>query len=196
MNHQRVRLYAFGLMLVVLLLVGCVAPPMPTPVPATATAVPPTATPIPPTATSVPTATPVPPTATPVPPTATPVPPTATATPPAIAKPACPSWFTFPEPGNGLLIIENHVGLDLVVDAMKPLNWTKTIPPKKDDVPGRLVLQLTPGHYEFRDHEVGSKWRGTIKIDLQSGQMLVSPVWHNNLFDEVVSPLQVPDGCQ
>ncbi|CAG0944065.1 hypothetical protein ANRL1_01565 [Anaerolineae bacterium] len=57
-----------------ILLIGCAAPPTPTPIP-----VPPTATPIPPTATPAPTTTPVPPTATPVPPTAT-LAPTATPT--------------------------------------------------------------------------------------------------------------------
>lgn len=68
MNRRRIRLYALGMMLIALLLVGCSAPPTPTPIPPTATAVPPTATPVPPTAT------PIPPTATFVPPTATLVP--------------------------------------------------------------------------------------------------------------------------
>jgi len=94
------------------------------------------------------------------------------------------------------LVIENDAGVDLLVDATKPLNWTKIIPAKKDDVPGRLVLQLAPGHYEFLDHEVGSRWHGTIKVDLQAGQMLVSPIWHNNRYQEVVYSLQGPDGCR
>lgn len=70
MNRQRVRLYAFGLMLVLLFLVGCAAPP--TPIAPTATAVPPT--PISPTTIS----TPIPPTPTPISPTttSTPIPPT------------------------------------------------------------------------------------------------------------------------
>ena len=113
-----------------------------------------------------------------------------------VARAACPSWFSFPEPGKALLVIENHVGRQQVVDAMKPLNWTKTVEAKRDDVPGRLLIQLAPGHYEFRDHEVGTKWRGQIKVDLQPGQMLVSAIWHNDLYDEVVAPLQVPEGCQ
>jgi len=94
------------------------------------------------------------------------------------------------------LVIENDAGVDLLIDAMAPLNWTKIIPAKKDDIPGRLVLQLMPGHYEFRDNEVGTRWRGSIKVDLQAGQMLVSPIWHNNRYEEVVYPLEVPDGCR
>jgi len=177
--------------------------------PPTSSAVPPTVTPIPPTSTAAlptvtatavrPTVTIAPPTSSAVPPTVTPIPPTAVSVPaasPATANPACPAWFAFPEPGKGLLVIENDAGVDLLIDAMAPLNWTKIIPAKKDDIPGRLVLQLAPGHYEFRDNEVGTRWRGSITVDLQAGQMLVSPTWRNNFYKELVYPLEVPDGCR
>jgi len=77
------------LMLALVFIVACAAPPTPTPVPPTATAIPPTATRVPPTNTPIPpTATVVPPTATRVPPTNTPVPtvaPTRAATQPTSA---------------------------------------------------------------------------------------------------------------
>ena len=100
-------------------------------------------------------------------PVATPVR-TATRLPSSTSPPklACPSWFFFPDPGMGLLVIENNIGQDLLIDALRPLNWTKTIVAKKDDVPGRLVLQLAPGHYEFLDSTYRGK--GKIAVDLAS----------------------------
>lgn len=75
MNSQKVRLYAFGLLLLVLYLVGCGTPVTPTPIPATPIPIP-TATPIPPTTTPIPTPVPTV-TATPIPTTT----PTLTTTP-------------------------------------------------------------------------------------------------------------------
>jgi len=146
-----------------------------------------------PTATPMPTTTPMPtvkPTSAPS--TNTPAP-TATAT----SKPSsatCPSWFTFPDPGKGFFVIENHIGQDIVIDAVAPLNWTKTIPAKKGDIPGRLAMQLLPGSYVFNDHLGGGG--GKISVNIQAGQMFVSPIWFNDRSDEYVYTMPIPNGCQ
>ncbi len=94
----------------------------------------------------------------------------------------------------GLLVIENHLGIETTIDAMRPLNWTKILAGKAGDVPDRLVLTLAPGHYEFVDHCV-LHCRGIIKVDLLAGEMFVSPIWENDRTDEYVFPLTAPDGC-
>lgn len=161
----------------------------------------PSATPPVPTATPVaPTTTPLPPTATPVAPTATPPPPpTATAVPTKAPPPTqapqatCPSWFQRPQLGKGVLLIENHIGQELLVEQIgTPSSWR--IPAKQGDTPGRLLLQLPPGAYEFVDY-VGGAGRGHIKVRIAEGQMFVSPIWFNNQYDEYVYPLQPPPGC-
>lgn len=182
-------------------------PPTSTPIPPTATADPPTPTtvapttvplsptaaPVPPTATSTPTPSPVPPTATLVHPTATLAP---SATPiPVVAQPPCPEWFAFPEPGKGLLVIENHVGMDNMIDAAPPLNWSRLMPPKKDDLPSRMVLQLSPGNYVFNTHTVPRWLKGRLTISIRAGELWLSPLYFYT-FEEVVLPLKVPGGCQ
>ena len=188
MNRQRLRLYAFGLMLVVLLLAACAAPPTPTLIPPIATAVPSTPTAIPPTATLPP------PTGTPTVPTATLPPPTGTPT-ALVVNPPCPEWFAFPEPGKGVLVLENHVGLDNMLDAGPPLNWSKLLPAKKDEVPGRLVLQLLPGSYVFNDHTIPARLKGRLTLTIKAGELWISPIYLNT-FEEVLLPLDVPPGCK
>ncbi len=128
--------------------------------------------------------------------------PTATATTPPTAspttlvvKPPCPEWFVFPEAGKGLLVIENHVGMDNMIDAAAPLNWSRLMPAKKDDIPSRMVLQLSPGNYVFNTHTVPVKLKGRLTVSIKAGEMWISPIYLNT-FAEVLLPLEVPPGCK
>lgn len=157
-------------------------PPTATPSVPTPTAVPPTATPFVPT----PTPTPVPATA-----TATPVPPT-TAAPPAAVTP-CPSYLHKPKPGMGLLLIENHLGEPLHIDRIGTSeNWD--LPPKQGDNPARLLLDLSPGDHEFIDNT--SVGYGHISVTITPGSAFVSPIWYNDRPEELVYPLDIPNGCR
>lgn len=155
------------------------------------TAQPPTATPPAP----APTATPVVPTA-----TATPVPPTVTATavPPATSAPRaavtpCPSYLHKPKPGMGLLLIENHLGEPLHIDRVGTSEkWD--LPPKQGDTPGRLLVDLAPGDHEFVDNT--SAGYGHIKVNITPGSAFVSPIWYNDRPEELVYPLDIPNGCR
>jgi serine/threonine-protein kinase len=155
------------------------------------TAQPPTATPPAP----APTATPVVPTA-----TATPVPPTVTATavPPATSAPRaavtpCPGYLHKPKPGMGLLLIENHLGEPLHIDRLGTAEkWD--LPPKQGDTPGRLLVDLAPGDHEFIDNT--SAGYGHIKVSITPGSAFVSPIWYNDRPEELVYPLDIPNGCR
>ncbi len=110
--------------------------------------------------------------------------PTATVT----STPApCPSWYATPQPGMGLLVVENHDGKNTIdVVATKGQDWSKTVAKKVGDEPGRLVVTLPPGHYEF-----GTQ-RGGFTIDMQAGQQYVVAL----LFPKPpVNMLQLPFGC-
>jgi hypothetical protein len=146
---------------------------------------------------SAPTATPSVPTA-----TATPAPPTATATavPSASATAArgadvtpCPDYLHKPKPGMGLLLIENHLGEPLHIDRVGTSeNWD--LPPKQGDTPGRLLVDLAPGDHEFVDNT--SAGYGHIKVSITPGSALVSPIWYNDRPEELVYPLDIPNGCR
>lgn len=143
---------------------------------------------LPPTATRAPPQ----PTPTPLPPTATPAPPTATAAPRAAVTP-CPDYLHKPRLGMGLLLIENHLGEPLHIDRVGSTEkWD--MPPKQGDTPGRLVVDLTPGDYEFIDNT--SAGYGHIRVSITPGTALVSPIWYNDRTEELVYPLDIPNGCR
>ena len=143
---------------------------------------------LPPTATQAPPQ----PTPTPLPPTATPAPPTATSAPRAAVTP-CPDYLHKPRPGMGLLLIENHLGEPLHIDRVGSTEkWD--LPPKQGDTPGRLVVDLTPGDYEFIDNT--SAGYGHIRVSITPGTALVSPIWYNDRTEELVYPLDIPNGCR
>jgi hypothetical protein len=105
----------------------------------------------------------------------------------------CPAWFATPEPGKGVLVIENHLGMELYVDATyTSKSWT--LPAKQGDTPGRVLLQLPPGHYEYNEH-TASGGRGHIGVDIQAGQMLVSPTGSTCSAEQPAYPLEFPQGC-
>ncbi len=148
------------------------------------------------TATSAPlaTATKSNPTPTAVKPTNTPVPapPTPKPTPRAVVTP-CPNYLHKPKPGMGLLLIENHLGEPLHVDqANTPNKWD--LPPKQGDTPARLLLDLAPGDHDFVDNTSGGG--GHIRVTITAGSAFVSPIWYNDRTEELVYPLDIPNGCR
>jgi len=111
--------------------------------------------------------------------------PTATITPTAAP---CPAWYATPQPSMGLLIIENYDGKrNLDVVATKGQDWTKSVPAKTTDEPGRIIVSLPPGHYEF------SASVGGFAVDMQAGQQyLVGLIFPK----PPVNLLQRPAGCK
>ncbi len=105
----------------------------------------------------------------------------------------CPSYLHKPLPGMGLLVIENHIGEPLHIDYIgTTLKWD--LPPKQGDVPSRLVLDLRPGKHTFVDN---TPWgHGRISVDITPGSAFISPIWYNNRTEELVYPLEIPNGCQ
>ena len=115
--------------------------------------------------------------------------------PPPTAGPACPSWYAKPAPGKGVLLIENHIGDPLHVEQIQGGSQQWDLPAKAGDVPGRLLLQLSPGDHEFVDYTPYGG-RGHIKVRIEAGKSWVSPIWFNNRYDELVYPLTPPEGCE
>ena len=121
--------------------------------------------------------------------------PTATKRPPVATKSTCPGWYQKPQPGKGVLLIENHMGKELLVEQILGGSGNWTISPKQGDVPGRLLLQLTPGDHQFRDQIAG--WGGGyIKLKVEAGKSYISPIWDNSRSDELVYPYDPPAGCK
>jgi hypothetical protein len=92
----------------------------------------------------------------------------------------------------GVLLIENHIGSEMRVERIGTTQFW-ILPAKKDDNPGRLLLQLPPGKHEFMDYVANGEGHITVKI--QAGEMWVSPIWFNDSRDERLYPLQPPPGC-
>ena len=151
------------------------------------------------------------PTATSTPaPTATNTPkPTSTATkrPPTPTKSTCPGWYQKPQPGKGVLLIENHGGNELQIEWVKGGSGMWKIPAKQGDVPGRLMLQLPPGLNELTDTGyftgilIDGKLRdgwgtGVIRVNVEAGKAYISPVWFNYRSEEYVYPYDPPAGCK
>ncbi|MFZ2616312.1 MAG: hypothetical protein WA077_10000, partial [Anaerolineae bacterium] len=144
------------------------------------------------TATPLPTAT-APPRPSPTPkPTNTTAPPTPKPTQQPAVTP-CPSYLHKPKPGMGLLLIENHLGEPLHIDqANTPNKWD--LPAKQGDIPGRLLLDLSPGDYDFIDNTASGY--GHIRITITPGSAFISPIWYNDRTEELVYPLDIPNGCR
>ncbi|MBI5880417.1 MAG: hypothetical protein HZB53_22430 [Chloroflexi bacterium] len=115
--------------------------------------------------------------------------PTPAAPPP---PPTCPAWFARPEPGKALLVVENHGGKAPVVTlkALAGISLDIQMPPKVGDEPGRHVLMLTPGHYEFEASPYGM-----IIVDLAAGAMKVAPIHAPRVEQRPVFDLPVPPAC-
>ena len=87
------------------------------------------------------------------------------------------------------------MGKELLVEQILGGSGNWTISPKQGDVPGRLLLQLTPGDHQFRDQIAG--WGGGyIKLKVEAGKSYISPIWDNSRSDELVYPLDPPAGCK
>lgn len=93
----------------------------------------------------------------------------------------------------GLLLIENHLGEPLHIDQVNSSNkWD--LPPKQGDTPARLLLDLAPGNYTFVDNTSGGG--GRITVNITAGSAFVSPIWYNDRTEELVYPLDIPNGCR
>lgn len=95
---------------------------------------------------------------------------------PPVAAASCPAWFQHPQPGMGVLVIENHDTGTVparVEQIGTPNEWS--LSQKFDDVPGRLTVQLTPGRHMFK---VEFPTTGTvmITIEVEAGKAYVSPI--------------------
>lgn len=168
--------------------------PAPTRRPAIAAATaPPTARPAPPTDTLLPLPPLAPSTPTPAPPTPT-TPPSPTPAPqPQAATTPCPSYLHKPRPGMGLLLIENHLGEPLHIDRVGTgEKWD--LPAKQGDMPGRLLLDLSPGQHDFNDNT--ARGYGHIGVTITPGSAFVSPIWYNDRAEELVYALEIPNGCR
>jgi hypothetical protein len=133
--------------------------------------------------------------------------PTATKRPPTPTKSTCPGWYQKPQPGKGVLLIENHGGSELQIEWVKGGSGMWKIPAKQGDVPGRLMLQLPPGVNELTDTgyftniEIDGKLRdgwgtGVIRVNVEAGKAYISPVWFNWRSEEYVYPYDPPAGCK
>lgn len=138
------------------------------------------------------------------PPTATPV---AQPTTPAATASVCPDWYQPPAPGMGVLVVENHhaAAVPAIFEEIG-VQGQSSLPQKVNDVPGRLVLQLAPGHHTFKI-EFPTCCKVMLDIDIEAGQSYISPIdkpWLAfDLFGSpsylgtigVVYPLTPPEGC-
>ena len=117
---------------------------------------------------------------------------TSPAPPPVAAGKPCPPYLHKPKPGMGLLLVENHVNKPLQVDnANTTQRWEVT--PKTGDTPGRLLLDLGLGSYQFIIHTPSST-DATIPLDAVAGSAFLLPVAYDiyiNLY-----PLDFPASCR
>ncbi len=106
----------------------------------------------------------------------------------------CPAWYSKPQPGKGILVIENHIGEELQVEQVQGGTDQWRIAAKQGDAPGRLLIHLSPGNQEFVLY-LDRGGRGHIQFRIEAGQQFVSPVWISGSTEEVVYPLEIPPGC-
>ena len=93
----------------------------------------------------------------------------------------------------GLLLIENHISEPLHIDRNNSTEkWD--LPGKSGETPGRLRLDLPPGPHEFIDNTPNGY--GHIRVDITPGSAFVSPIFYNNRAEELVYPLEIPNGCR
>src|SRR5262249_45485858 len=101
----------------------------------------------------------------------------------------CPAWFKHPEPGKGLIVIQNFTKATFDVVAVIGADWNMRIDPNRT-TPGILVISLDPKRYRF---DVGRY--GGIEFDITAGQMLVTSITDDTERNRAVYPLDVPAGC-
>jgi len=93
----------------------------------------------------------------------------------------------------GLLLIENHLGEPIHIDRVSTGEaWD--LPGKQGDVPSRLLLDLPPGDHEFIDNTAAGY--GHIRVTITHGSAFVSPLWYNDRTEELIYPLEIPNGCR
>jgi serine/threonine-protein kinase len=131
----------------------------------------------------------------------TPLPPsTALAPPPPAARPsACREWEHSPPPGYGILLIENHTGDELSMDHQTGGSEHRIVPAKIGDEPGRWWLELPAGYHQFGYKSAprgGSYLFGNVKVQVENGKAYLSPLWLNELQDDLVYPLEIPAACR
>ncbi len=114
--------------------------------------------------------------------------------PTAKPKDTCPAWYEKPQPGKGILLVENHIGEGLEVEQIRGGSGQWSVAAKQGDIPGRLLLQLSPGDHQFVLY-VPPRGRGSITLRMEAGQQFVSPIWYNDRSEDYVYPLEVPKGC-
>lgn len=111
-----------------------------------------------------------------------PIAPTATVTPPPqptnppVAAASCPAWFQHPQPGMGVLVMENHDTGTVparVEQIGTPNEWS--LSQRFDDVPGRLTLQLSPGRHMFKV-EYPTTGAVMVTIEVEAGKAYISPI--------------------
>jgi hypothetical protein len=137
--------------------------------------------------------------------------PTATATPtpqptsPPVAAGNCPAWYQPPQPGMGVLVIENH-DTGTVAARIEEI-WTpfeQSLPQKINDVPGRLTVQLNPGRHLFKI-EFPVCCEVILEVDIEAGRAYIAPIvkpgldrtrpFSREVLKPVAYPLVPPAGC-
>jgi hypothetical protein len=114
------------------------------------------------------------------------------APPPVAAGKPCPPYLHKPKPGLGLLLVENHVNKPLQVDnADTAQRWE--VAAKTGDTPGRLLLDLGLGSYQFIIHTPSST-DATIPVDAVAGSAFLLPVAYD--IDLNLYPLEIPASCR
>ena len=130
----------------------------------------------------------------PPPPTPTPRP---TPTPTLAAQ--CQPWHQRPAPGYGMLLIENHVGEELSMDHTIGGSGHWIVAAKGEDIAGRWWMELPVGYHEFKYMTAprgGYYMYGRIKVSIEERQSYISPLWLNELTDDLVFPMEIPAGCR
>lgn len=108
--------------------------------------------------------------------------------------PQCPSWYSKPEAGKGVLVFENYSGAEFNVYATTGMNWEGKIAGKKGDEISRQIFQLAPGHYEFDARTSGPNFH--IALDIAAGQSLSVPLVDQRGAKIEVYGLAIPAGCE
>ena len=127
-------------------------------------------------------------------------PPTAPLSPTAAPQPArrtngqCQPWHKRPAPGYGILLVENHIGEELLLEWTVGGSGQWRLAAKQGDVPGRWWRELPVGHHEFAD-STGTGF-GHISVNVADGQPYISPIWYNDQKEERLYPMDIPAGCR
>ncbi len=110
---------------------------------------------------------------------------------PAAPAGSCPSYLRKPKAGQGVVLIENHIGEPLHIDkANTTQKWD--VPAKKGDVPGRVLLDLPAGHNELVLNTPNGE--GTMALDIKAGVGYLIPIVYDQ--DLNVYPLAIPASCK